>query len=284
MAKGNNPQQHLTRLQAGSPKPLHLVGTVHYKSELLAKQAENRLHKHYINKQTTPKWFILTEKDINDILAGTKHLTKIKNKTTEVSEYLQEQLEQGLQLKHISAEKSEMFVTDCIKCGKQLELKHHQLLSHIDNICNDCKPNSKLETLHNLHRTRTVNKQYKRDNDFLRKYYKHTARKMHTIRYDYGKIITIAFDHIIAKCPEHGIFTTNAIDHIHGKACPKCPQPEQPVKYQYTTNDNTTHSGYLPLKAIKSNPSKHDYIKDLAQFLTGPGSHKETTYLGVPDE
>jgi len=283
MAKGNDPQQHLTRLQAGSPKPLQLIGTVHYKSEFLAEQAENRLHKRYANKQTSPKWFILTKKDIKDILAATKHLTKIKNKDTEVSLHLQEQLEQGLQLKHISAERSGMFVTSCIKCNKQLELKNYQLLRHIDNICDDCRPNSKLEAQYTRHKTRATNKQYKRDNDFMRKYYKHTARKMHTIRYDYSKTITLFKDNIVAKCPKHGIFTTNAIDHIHGKACPQCPQPEQPVLYRYTTNDNTEHSGYLPLKVIKSNPSKHDYIKDLATYLTGPGSHKETTYLGVPD-
>ena len=54
---------------------------------------------------------------------------------------------------------------------------------------------------------------------------------MNTVRYDYSPNITIIFDNIVASCPEHGPFMVNAIEHLHGEPCPKCPPQPRTVKY-----------------------------------------------------
>ncbi len=284
--KSNQPEKIFNSSLKQSPQPLTLLGKVEFPSELLAQQKEEQLLKRYKSKNYHHQWFLLTEKDIATILSNSEAYYSVNKKDTPVTRFLQEQLDQGLTLKDIALNRNELFLTDCLICNIPLEFKYKNLTGNTDNLCPKCrlKTAATNEDIYRLAqivklRHRFIRTQERNDNKFLRKFYKHPARRMHTIRYDYSPTITIFDNNIVAICPEHGIFTVDAVDHLHGKPCPKCPQQPMTNYYEYLTTHNETISGYLPEKATTTKTT-HDYIYDIAQFLTGKGSHKETIYFG----
>ena len=281
------PEEVMSELQSGNARKLKLLEAIPHKTIDRASNSVKRLHRQLIDYQVSNNgWFILSDDQLKIL---TKHNIPQLEKGTEISNFLKEQLSQGTRWKDLAKVKKELFVTNCINCNKIMELEYRQLTSHADNLCQDCR----IETLQEKRRDeaeelrlRKAKKRYHRqlttisksDNTFLRKYYKHTARRMHKIRYDYSEKITIFNDNIVATCPEHGIFTLDYIDHIHGEPCPQCPTQPHHVVYQYLTTDDELISNTLPLKAVLSRTTE-DHIFNLAQIITGPGSHKETLFF-----
>jgi hypothetical protein len=214
IGKGNDPEKRVIDLQRGSPNKLSVLGTLEYPTDAEALAAEYKLQQTYKHQQVLGEWFLLTTYEIAKILNGRSDMFhRVITKDTEIATFLKEQIASGIALKDIRKNKQEIFVTNCIECNTLLELRYFNLIANIHNKCKDCI----LKEKDIKSRTIMQNKQDRKNNSFLRKYYKHTARKMNTVRYDYSPNITIIFDNIVASCPEHGPFMINAIERTLSK-------------------------------------------------------------------